>query len=200
MAESVKDQQLYLATRLLPIAMLTVFVIMVAVAEKQVRSSPKWPPPAKHELGGWEIEPPKVLYWAAGLSLPATIPIVALSEFNYAFGYAFDDHRLIVYVPWIVLVYLLWYLVSQRLRLPNIPLYRKAARRLAMGGQIFVTLEVLFVAALMLRPHDAPTPVAILVAYYGWAALVLVAWVHWGLRRKYSSDRSAHSGIQVDGS
>ena len=114
MAESVKDQQLYLATRLLPIAMLTVFVIMVAVAEKQVRSSPKWPPPAKHELGGWEIEPPKVLYWAAGLSLPATIPIVALSEFNYAFGYAFDDHRLIVYVPWIVLVYLLWYLVSQR--------------------------------------------------------------------------------------
>jgi len=31
---------------------------MVAIAEYQVRSSPKWQPPLRHEVGGWQVEDP----------------------------------------------------------------------------------------------------------------------------------------------
>lgn len=102
-------------TRLLPVIALLAFLTMVAIGEKQIRSSPKWPPPARHELYGWEIENPSILEGAIALNLPASLPILMTAELSDAFGYAFYDHHLIVYVPWLVLVYCLWYFVAYRL-------------------------------------------------------------------------------------
>ena len=94
----ISSQKQFVVRRLLPAVAAITFIAMVAVGERQVRSSPKWPPPSRHEVGGWEIEPPTVLYWAATLNLPATLPILWMSYQSDAFTYAFDDHFLIVYV------------------------------------------------------------------------------------------------------
>jgi len=87
---------------------------MVFIGEKQVRSSPKWPPPPRHELGGWTIEEPPTLKWIGAINLPATIPIEWLSH-NNGFEYALENHSLVVYVPWTLFVFLLWYFIGYRL-------------------------------------------------------------------------------------
>jgi hypothetical protein len=62
-----------------PFVAVIVFLSMMAVAEYQIRSSPRWPPPPRHELGGWQIDDPAIWTLAAGLNLPATLPILMMS-------------------------------------------------------------------------------------------------------------------------
>jgi hypothetical protein len=66
----ISSRKQFHVSRLLPAVVVMTFIAMIAAGESQVRSSPKWPPPSRHELGGWEIEDPAVLSWAAGLNLP----------------------------------------------------------------------------------------------------------------------------------
>jgi hypothetical protein len=49
---------------------------------------------------------------AAGLNLPATVPILWMSAVSDGFTYALDDHHLIIYVPWTFFVFWLWYFVA----------------------------------------------------------------------------------------
>ncbi len=88
------------ARMILPTMAVIIFLAMVAIAEYQVRSSPKWPPPLRHEVGGWQVEDPPLWTLAAGLNLPATIPILWMSSISDSFTYALDDHHLIIYLPW----------------------------------------------------------------------------------------------------
>ena len=158
------------------------FVAMVAVGEGQVRSSPKWPPPSRHELGGWEIDPPPALYWAASLNLPATLPILWLSSRSDAFTYAFDDHQLIVYVPWTFFVCCLWYLVAYRLEhvIARQPWKSSMQRSIVLCSHAFITAEMLW-AASVFRPVGASGRAAI-VCFWVWAPIVVLGWVDFILR------------------
>jgi hypothetical protein len=168
--------------RLLPAVAVITFVAMVAVAESQVRSSPKWPPPPRHELGGWDIEPPKVLYWAASLNLPATIPILWMAGFSDAFSYAFDDHHLIVYVPWVLFVGCLWYVVACRLDhlVARRPLESPARRGFFFGALAFVTVEMIW-AASVFKPVGESGRAAIM-CFWIWSLLVGLGWVDFILK------------------
>jgi hypothetical protein len=161
----------------LPAVAVMMFIAMIAAGESQVRSSPKWPPPSRHELGGWEIEPPAVLYWAASLNLPATLPILWMSSHSDAFTYAFDDHYLIVYVPWILFVCCLWYLVAYRLEqfIERQSWKSSMQRTLVLCAQVFITVEMLW-AASVFRPQGASGRAAI-ACFWVWLLLLVVGWM-----------------------
>jgi len=167
-----------LVRRLLPVAAVMTFIVLVAVGERQVRSSPKWPPPSLHELGGWEIEDPTVLNWAAGLNLPATVPILWMWAHNDAFEYAFDDHDLIVYLPWTFLVCCLWYFVAYRLDHFIVgQAWKSPQRNVVLCAQAFITLELLYAASGM-RSTSGRTAVVglgawLMVVALGWADLIV---------------------------
>jgi len=161
---------------MLPVIAVMTFIAMVAVGESQVRASPKWPPPPRHELGAWEIEPPAVLYWAAGLNLPATVPILWMASHSDAFSYAFDDHYLIIYVPWIFSVCCLWYLVAFRLGrfIERQPWKSPTQRNLVLCAQAFITVEMLW-AVVVMRPVGASGKAAF-ICLWVWSLLVVVGW------------------------
>jgi hypothetical protein len=184
----------FLVRWLLPVVAVMIFVAMVAVGEKQVRQSPKWPPPSQHELGGWEVEDPTVLNWAVSINLPATVPILWMWAHNDAFAYAFDDHDLIVYLPWIFLVCCLWYagacrldhfLVGQAWKSP-------IQRNIALCAQALVTLELLYAASAM-RPTVAHSGRSAVVCFWAWLLLVALGWVDF-IVKKGTAERlsSAH--------
>lgn len=174
---SLSSQKRFVVRRLLPAVAVVAFVAMVAVGESQVRSSPKWPPPSRHEMGAWEIEPPPVLFWAAFFNLPATLPILWMASQSDMFGYAFDDHYLIVYVPWIVFVYCLWYLVAHRLErfIIGRPWESPTQRNLVLCAQAFITVEMLWFAIVM-RPVGANVKAGF-ICFCAWILLVVLGWV-----------------------
>lgn len=169
----------FVVRSIIPAIAVMAFIVMVAVGESQVRTSPNWPPPARHELGAWEIQPPAVLDWAARLNLPATLPILCIASHNDAFSYAFDDHYLIAYIPWIFLVYCLWYLVAFRLArfLMRQPWKSTTQRNLVLCAQAFVTLEMLYAWAVVVMGPEGPSAKPGFICLCGWSLLVILGWV-----------------------
>jgi hypothetical protein len=188
------EEQQHLARRsrlrglrtLLPISATLIFVAMLGIAERQIRSSPNWPPPARHEVGGWEIENPAIWNWAAGLNLPATIVVMWVAAQSDAVTYAVDDHNLLVYVPWVVLVFLLWCFVAYRLdlRVGKKEWSSSRERYLVLVAQVLLTIESIFPLQLF-HEHPPGTPgrtVGIICAWL-WTILVVLGWADWFLRR-----------------
>ena len=60
-AETVVTRKQISIRTLLPAIAVMAFLAMVAIGERQVRLSPKWPPPSRHEVGAWEIETPRCI-------------------------------------------------------------------------------------------------------------------------------------------
>lgn len=161
---------------LLPIAAVIVFLSMVAVAEYQIRSSPKWPPPPRHEVGGWQIEDPPLWTWAAGLNLPATIPILIMSALSDRFTYALDDHQLIVYVPWTLFAFLLWYFVGYHFE--HFASGRATRSYVILAAQIVVTTELIYGGiGIFDRPTVKP-PMAIAVCFWAWLVVTIGGWIN----------------------
>jgi hypothetical protein len=157
---------------LLPALAVISFLIMVAVAEYQIRSSPVWPPPARHELGGWQVDDPMLLTLAAGLNLPATVPILWMSTFSDGFAYAIDDHHPIIYLPWTFLVFWLWYFVADHLDNSTKMVCRPTTRSyLVFAAQVFITGELIYcgVGIISRSPTDQipRTPPIVIACFWG---------------------------------
>jgi hypothetical protein len=167
-------------TRFLPVIALVAFLAMIAVGEKRIRSSPKWPPPARHELGGWEIDNPPILDWAIGLNLPAFMPIMLMSAFSDEFTYALDDHHLVVYVPWLVFVYCFWYFVAYRLdRISRRPQRETAlCRHFVLCVQSIITFEVMCaVGAIVSSSGGIAKARVAFVCSLAWLLVSILGWV-----------------------
>lgn len=182
---------------LLPAVAVITFLSMVAVAEYQIRSSPKWPPPARHEVGGWQIEDPPLWTLAAGLNLPATIPILWMSALSDGFTYALDDHHLIIYVPWTFFVFWLWYFVAYLFgQSANGRIRRGAIQRyLVFLAQVFITGELIYcgIGIIGRSPADHPlkTPTMVVACFWAWVLVTIIGWVN--LSRRVSKRASVAS-------
>lgn len=174
----------------LPTVAVVVFIAMIAMGEKQVRSSPKWPPPTRHELGGWVIEDPPILSWAVSLNLPASIPIGWMWAHNDAFEYALDDHRLIIYLPWTLCVFGLWFFVGYRIdAFTGRNRWKSPMQRyLVLSAQAFITVELLYVMSVAPNEGLIPNGTAAPVFFWVWVLIVIVGWVEFVLNEA-SSDR-----------
>lgn len=172
------------ARMLLPAVAVITFITMVAIAEYQIRSSPKWPPPPRHEVGGWQVDDPPLWTLAAGLNLPATVPIVWMAALSDGFTYALDDHHLIIYVPWIFFVFWLWYFVAYH--------FDQSAKRqiwgsaiqgcLVFSAQVFVTGELIYcwIGIINRSPanHPLETPTVIVACFWAWVLATTIGWVN----------------------
>lgn len=161
--------------RLVFVAGIGIFVVLGSIGEFQVRSSAKWPPPSHHEVGAWTVETPKILDCATGLNLPASVPILWLWAHNDAFASAYDDHRLVIYVPWLVLVSLLWYFVGVRVQ-EFVHKRQLVSRAVSVGIQLFLTLELLYVAAGLVTAQPGVGLTQVLF-FWLWVVLVSVGWL-----------------------
>lgn len=177
----------------LPVVATAVFLALVAVAEYQVRTSPQWPPPARHEVGAWQVPDPPASTVAATLNLPATVPILWLGAESDSFTYALDDHELIIYVPWTILVFYLWYFVALHFELSSSGwIGTPRSRRLFFFlGQAFVTVEIIY-CTLVLWGRSPPqydkTPTVVLVFLWVWSAAALAGWANLITSIKKGSD------------
>lgn len=179
-AETVVTRKQISIRTLLPAIAVMAFLAMVAIGERQVRLSPKWPPPSRHEVGAWEIETPAVLDWATGLNLPASVPILCLWLNTYIFEEALDDHQLWVYLPWTFFVWCLWYFVALQVDhfISGQAWKSVRHRNLVLSGQILLTVEMVFVVSTV-RPtlHTSQERAAIACVSL-WLLLVVLGWVH----------------------
>jgi hypothetical protein len=156
-----------------------IFIAMVAIAEYQIRSSPKWPPPPRHEVGGWQIDDPPLWTLAAGLNLPATVPIIWMSTVSDRFTYALDDHHLIVYVPWTFFVFWLWYFVAYHFD-------RRATKQagssilsyLVFSVQVLITAELIYVAVGIIGRPSVRTPMVVVACLWAWVIAAIIGWVN----------------------
>jgi hypothetical protein len=164
----------------LPVVAVVIFMSMMAVAEYQIRSSPKWPPPARHEIGGWQIDDPPLWTWAASLNLPATIPIMLIGTFSVRFTYALDDHHLIVYLPWSICVLLLWCFVARHLDLfANRHARNSGTKRyLMLSAQLFITLELIYAAAGEMSGQTGKAPTVVVLSFFVWLVAAFAGWVN----------------------
>jgi hypothetical protein len=168
---------------LLPSVAVIAFIVMVAIAEYQIRSSPKWPPPPRHEVGGWQIDDPPLWTLAAGLNLPATVPIIWMSALSDDFTYAFDDHHLIIYVPWTFFVFWLWYFVAYHLdRFTARQVRSSTPSYLVFLAQVFITGELIYVAIGIISrsPVDHPlkTPTVVVACFWAWVLAAIIGWIN----------------------
>jgi hypothetical protein len=176
---------------LVAIVGLVAFVTMFATGESQIRSSSNWPPPTRHELGGWQVDDPSLLICAARLNLPATVPVLWMWAHNDQFAYAFDDHNLLVYIPWTFLVFWLWYFVACQVgrAVSNRDWTSSAERVLVYSTQVLVTAELLYVA---IATSGAPTSTPFdVVSFWTWAFATFAGWVNliWLSQRDRSGAR-----------
>jgi hypothetical protein len=172
--------------RLLPVSATLIFVVMIGIAETQIRHSPRWPPPVRHEVGGWEIENPAIWNWAAGLNLPATIVIMWVAAQSNAATYAVDDHNLLVYVPWILLTFFLWSFVTYRLDLGTGRRFWKSSKQryLVLVIQTLLTLELAFPLQLFHEhPPGEPGRSVGIICTLLWTTLIILGWVDCFIRR-----------------
>lgn len=165
--------------RLLPVIAALAFTAMVAIGETDIRRSANWPPPARHELGGLYVQDPAVLVWAAAINLPATVPVLLLWAHNDAFAYAMDDHQLFVYLPWLLLVILLWCLVAYRIgRWRNRLRESQPKRYLALCAQVLIMMEIFYVASLTIAaPSAMEHSTTMDVFVWVWLLIVILGWV-----------------------
>ncbi len=161
---------------LLPAVAVVVFLSMAAVAEYQIRSSPKWPPPSRYEVGGWQIDDPPVWILAAGLNLPATLPILMMQAVSYRFEDALDDHELIIYVPWTFFVFLLWYFVAYHIN--HIASGRANRRYILFAAQIFITSELVYCGVTAFGGSAVKPPMVVDACFWAWLIVTLVGWIN----------------------
>jgi hypothetical protein len=172
------------ARMLLPALAVITFLTMIAIAEYQIRSSPQWPPPPRHEVGGWQIDDPPLWTLAAGLNLPATVPILWMSAVSDGFTYALDDHHLIIYVPWAFFVCWLWYLVAYHFDLSAHRLVWGSAIQafLVFSAQVFITGELIYcgIGIINRSPADHPlkTPMVVAACFWAWVLATVIGWVN----------------------
>jgi hypothetical protein len=175
--------------RVLPAAALLTFITMAAIAEYQIRLSPKWPPPPRHEVGGWHVDDPPLWTLAASLNLPATVPIVWASALSDGFTYALDDHQLIVYVPWMFFVFWLWYFVAYHI---DWSAHRQVGsgtqRRVVLSAQVLITGELIYcgigVISRSAADHRLRTPTAVVVCFWAWVLAAIIGWVNLSVTSK----------------
>ncbi len=176
--------QLSRARMFLPALAVITFLTMVAIAEYQIRSSPQWPPPPHHEVGGWQVDDPPLWTLAAGLNLPATVPILWMSAVSDGFTYALDDHDLIIYVPWAFFVFWLWYFVAYHFDLSVHGQVRGSAIQgfLAFTAQLFITGELIYcgIGIISRSPADHPlkTPTMVVACFWTWVLATIIGWVN----------------------
>lgn len=115
--------------------------------------------------------------------------------------YAVDDHNLLVYVPGVVLVFLPWRFVADRLDLCT---SRQAWESSKQRYVVFViqalfTLELLFPLQL-LDEHPAVTPARMegIICAWMWAILVLLGWVDFFLSRALNYQANLCSNSSSD--
>jgi hypothetical protein len=178
------------ARMFLPALAVTIFIAMVAIAEYQIRSSPKWPPPPRHEVGGWQVDDPPLWTLAASVNLPATVPVLWMSSVSDRFTYALDDHDLIVYVPWTFFVFWLWYFVGYHVDRHDRLIRSVTQRFLVVSGQVFITGELIYCAIGIINrtPADHPpkTPTMVVVCFLAWVLAAIIGWINLIRRRKPS--------------
>ena len=168
----------------LPSVAVIVFLGMVAIAEYQIRSSPKWPPPPRHEVGGWQVDDPPPWTLAAGLNLPATVPIVWMSALSDGFTYALDDHHLAIYIPWTFFVFWLWYFVAYHFDLSAHRRVLGSAIRtcFVFSAQLFITGELIYCGIGIIgrssADHPLKTPTVVVVCFWVWVAATAIGWVN----------------------
>lgn len=180
----------------LPAVAVTIFISMLAIAEYQVRSSPKWPPPPRHEVGGWQVDDPPLWTLAGSVNLPATVPILWMSSVSDWFTYALDDHNLIVYVPWTFFVFWLWFFVGCHVDWRDRLVRSSAQRFLVSSVQVFITGELIYVAIGIINrtPADHPqkTPTVVLACFWAWVLAAIIGWINLiRLRKASGSIRNA---------
>lgn len=171
---------------LLPTVAVVAFILMVAIAEYQIRSSPKWPPPARHELGAWQVDEPPLWTLAAAVNLPATVPILWMSALSDWFTYALDDHQLIIHVPWIIFVLCLWYLVAYHFdRFFTGKAVGATSRSLVFSAQVFISLELIYCAIGIIGTSTVKAPTAVVACFWAWVLAMVFSWVNLfrGIRR-----------------
>jgi hypothetical protein len=178
------------ARMFLPAEAVTIFITMVAIAEYQIRSSPKWPPPPRHEVGGWQVDDPPLWTLAGSVNLPATVPILWMSSVSDGFTYALDDHDLIVYVPWTFFVFLLWYFVGYHVDRRDRLVRSSTQRFLVALVQVFITGELIYFAIGIINrtPADHPqkTPTVVVACFWAWVLATIVGWINLIRHRKAS--------------
>lgn len=182
--ETLKPITRLLRTRMiLPTLAVIIFQGMVAIAEHQVRSSPKWPPPPRHEAGGWQIEDPPLWTLAAGLNLPATVPILWMSAISDGFTYALDDHHLIIYLPWTFFVFWLWYFVAYHFdQSAKTQVWASAISvGVAFSAQALITAELIYcgIGIISRSPGDNPPkpPIVVVACFWAWVLATIIGWV-----------------------
>jgi hypothetical protein len=178
---------------LLPAVAVVTFLSIVAIAEYQIRSSPKWPPPLRHEVGGWQIDDPPLWTLAAGLNLPATVPILWMWSISDGFAYALDDHHLIIYAPWTFLVFWLWYFVAYHFdRFANRQVWGSAIQGcLVFSAQIFITGELIYCAIGIIARPTVENPTLVLACFWAWVLAAIIGWAN--LIRSVSNRKSVAS-------
>ena len=161
---------------LLPILGVLTFLTMMAIAEYQIRSSPQWPPPPRHEVGGWRIDDPPLWTFAGSLNLPATLPIVLMAAASDGFTYALDDHHLI-YIPWTFFVSCLWYFVADQIELSYKVYSFGSTTRSVLTLVILglLTVELIYCGAGILNQQS---PVVLRVCFWAWAIATILGWVN----------------------
>jgi hypothetical protein len=100
-----------------------------------------------------------------------------------AFTYALDDHELIIYIPWTVLVFYLWYFVALHLEFSSSGWIGNPPRRrlLFFLAQAFVTVELIYcTVGLWGRspPQYQKTPTVVFVFLWAWDAAALLGWAN----------------------
>jgi hypothetical protein len=178
-------RRLFRTRMILPAAAVVTFLGMVAIAEYQIRASPKWPPPARHEVGGWQVEDPPLWTLAAGLNLPATIPILWMSAVSDGFTYALDDHQLIIYVPWTFFVFWLWWVVAyhyDQARKNRVCELSVINAVLVYSAQAFITAELIYcgIGIISRSPADNPPRPSsvVVVCFWAWVLATILGWVN----------------------
>lgn len=160
--------------RVMPTVAVIVFIVLVVIGESKIRSSAKWPPPARHQLGEWVVDDPSALTWAAALNVPATIPI------TYAFGDALDVHALIVYVPWTILVVLLWYFVGYHFDqfVTNEGWKSATQKYLVFSAQTLLTVELLCTGIVSFTVSPENNKTVAVVSFWVWALAAIAGWIN----------------------
>lgn len=117
------------------------------------------------------------------MNLPASLVIDWMWAHNDSVMYAVDDHQLIVYVPWLLLAYGLWYFIAYRIeQFTNaLQMQENKMGHVVTGAlQVFSTFEVAFPALVTtsaaFRTSHATELVCQLVSSWAWVLMAILGW------------------------
>jgi len=126
---------------------------------------------------------PPLLTLAASLNLPATVPILWMWAHNDGFAYAFDDHHLIVYVPWTFFVFWLWYFVAYHFDpSANRRVRGSTQGSLVFSAHVFITGELIYFAIGIINRspdyHPQKSPTVVVACFSVWVLATIIGWVN----------------------